>query len=253
MATSLFSYFGSQLHETIRRPGRICNLLKPSAWRRHLRFRQVKSLASGHWEQQSIDSSGIAKRKFNSYEDYLELQRSKLEFLDLDNHENRFRKALSDRLKNCVQVSPGMSVLCLGARLGGEVCAFLDHGCFAVGVDLNPGADNKVVLPGDFQNLVFADRSIDIVYTNSLDHSFDLDGVCNEVARVLKTTGFFIVEADPGDADESAIHPDIWASTMWQTVDDLQRTLTQSRFALAGRCKFDYPRHGIQLVLQRSV
>ena len=39
-----------------------------------------------------------------------------------------------------------------------EVRAFLDHGAFAVGIDLNPGRDNRYVMVGDFHQLQFARR-----------------------------------------------------------------------------------------------
>ena len=65
------------------------------------------------------------------------------------------------------------SVLCLGARQGTEVKAFLDLGCFAVRIDLEPGAENQFVVQGDFHDLKFPTESVDIVFTNSLDHAFD--------------------------------------------------------------------------------
>ena len=133
------------------------------------------------------DTTGVLKRRqFASYEDYVDVQRSKLGFVDLENHEPRFREALANRIAASRFVSKGACVLCLGARLGGEVRAFLDCGCFAVGIDLNPGDNNSVVLHGDFHQLVFPDQSVDVVFTNSLDHCFDLNQVCREVLRVLK-------------------------------------------------------------------
>lgn len=77
------------------------------------------------------------------------------------------------------------SVLCLAARLGGEVRAFTSLGALALGVDLNPGDENKYVLPGDFQQLQFADGVFDYVFTNAMDHAFDISAVSREVCRVL--------------------------------------------------------------------
>ena len=50
------------------------------------------------------------------------------------------------------------TVLCLAARIGTEVKAFLDLGCFAIGIDLNPGTDNRYVVHGDFHDLQFAPK-----------------------------------------------------------------------------------------------
>jgi ubiquinone/menaquinone biosynthesis C-methylase UbiE len=59
---------------------------------------------------------------------------------------------------------------------------------------LNPGADNKYVLTGDFHSLSFADSSVDAIYTNCLDHAFDIDKIAREVNRVLKPEGLFLVD-----------------------------------------------------------
>jgi len=89
----------------------------------------------------------------------------------------------------------GKTVLCLAARLGGEVRAFNDIGALAVGVDLNPGKENRYVLTGDFHHLQFADGVFDYVFTNAMDHAFDISAVAKEVCRVLRTRdGFFILD-----------------------------------------------------------
>ena len=56
----------------------------------------------------------------------------------------------------------GCSVLCLGARLGGEVRAFTAMGALSIGIDLNPGPNNAYVLPGDFHHLQFAQSVFDV-------------------------------------------------------------------------------------------
>jgi hypothetical protein len=59
---------------------------------------------------------------------------------------------------------------------------------FSVGIDLNPGPRNGYVLHGDFHNIIFADASIDAVYTNALDHSFDLQELRD--LRALRTSAW---------------------------------------------------------------
>jgi len=95
-------------------------------------------------------------------------------------------------------IFPGMSVLCLAARLGGEVRAFRQQGCFAIGIDVNPGGKSGTVLHGDFHHLQFADSSIDLVYLNCLDHAREPYVVFGEIRRVLKPGGVFYFETENG-------------------------------------------------------
>ena len=70
----------------------------------------------------------------------------------------------------------------------------MELGHLAVGVDLNPGAFNRYVLHGDFHHLVFPDSSFSAVYTNTLDHVFDLPRLVGEITRVLAPGGVLIYE-----------------------------------------------------------
>ncbi len=89
----------------------------------------------------------------------------------------------------------GENVLCLGARTGEEVKAFRDLGFKNTkGIDLNPGPNNNYVEKGDFHNLTNKDNEIDTIYTNCLDHSFDLEKIINEINRVMKKDGTLILE-----------------------------------------------------------
>ena len=66
-------------------------------------------------------------------------------------------------------------MICLGARLGGEVRAFKTLGAIAIGIDLNPGKDSMDVLAGDYYNIGLPNNSlimiIQILY-NLSDSSF---------------------------------------------------------------------------------
>lgn len=106
---------------------------------------------------------------------------------EIEDYNQRYRAILHQRLEEYGAVQTG-AALCLGAR----------QGCFAVGVDLNPGRDNRYVLPGDFHALQFADQSVDIVFSNSFDHAFDLTKLLREVTRVLRPGGLLVLEAGVG-------------------------------------------------------
>jgi SAM-dependent methyltransferase len=83
----------------------------------------------------------------------------------------------------------------LGARLGEEVVAFRELGFpETIGIDLNPGANNPYVTKEDFHKTSFANNSFNTVYTNSLDHSWDLESFAKEVHRILTPGGVLILE-----------------------------------------------------------
>jgi SAM-dependent methyltransferase len=219
-----------------------------TALARYARFMRIRWMARGDWRQ---GDGEVASRVFGSYDQYLKLQKSKLAYLDLNAHERKFRSTLAARMREGGLVTPRARILCLGARLGAEVAAFRDLGAFAVGVDLNPGFENPWVLYGDFHRLEFPDGCVDLVYSNSLDHCFDLARVLAEVQRVLVRDGLFVVEADPGEREQNGIEPDLWASFKWPTIDSLVCRIEDCGFSLRSRSHFQYPRGGTCLVFER--
>ena len=138
---------------------------------------------------------GINKRQYASYQAYLEHQSEKLEkkLSQIQQYDLEYEKIVKNRYQNAFEFS-GKTMLCLAARLGGEVRAFKSLGALAIGVDLEPGKNNKHVLYGDFHNLQFADNSFDFAFTNAIDHVFELEIFLQEVQRVLVSGGLFIVE-----------------------------------------------------------
>jgi len=121
------------------------------------------------------DAGDFRSRRYPDYETYLEHQKTKFSALrssSIERHDRRFFPALVARLSGLPIEIRGRSVLCLAARQGTEVRAFIEQGAFAVGIDLNPGPMNRHVMVGDFHDLQFADGSIDLVFTNSLDRRF---------------------------------------------------------------------------------
>ena len=143
------------------------------------------------------DEDGFVHREYGSYDEYLEHQRQKLDeilhigrgFSNAAVAETRSR--FYRRFRHLVRLVPRDAViLCLGARQGTEVEVLRELGFRnAYGIDLNPGPENDLVRPGDFNRLDEPDDSVDVVYSNSLDHAPDLDAFFSEHARVLRPQG----------------------------------------------------------------
>jgi SAM-dependent methyltransferase len=142
----------------------------------------------------------VSVRKYESYERYVAHQVSKLTVTQstlLEKEDERLRSFL-ERFRSCDGLDECHTVLCLGARLGTEVKALIQLGHFAIGIDLNPGPENCYVLRGDFHKLVFADCSVDAVYSNCLDHTLMLEHLCAEIRRVVRPNGIAVLDIYKG-------------------------------------------------------
>jgi len=192
--------------------------------------------------------STFQKRRYDSYEAYLEHQKAKLETHDFANYDTEFRAALRERLAGLDMAWQGRTALCLAARIGTEVKAFLDLGCFAIGIDLNPGKDNRYVVQGDFHDLQFAAKSVDVVYTNSLDHAFDIERIAKEVLKVLKPGGLLIVEAVQGR--DQGVNPGFFESFFWKNIDELIGVFESAGFKVTRRVPITHPWPGEAICFQ---
>lgn len=237
---------------------RISNILRygigPAA-RKRKRDDKYRARASRFASELWRHDEGLARRQYDSYDDYVSHQSGKL-----DKIEHRLRETeqedLSEfrrRFEGCAALSEARSVMCLGARLGTEVQALHALGYFAVGIDLNPGEGNRYVLPGDFHALVFPDGSLDAVYTNALDHVFDLEKVLAEIDRVLRPGGLFIADVLPGY--EEGFTPGAYEATHWPDLESfLQRIAETSGFAREALTDLGQHRrdHWFQAVFRKS-
>lgn len=222
--------FTTEVTKTIKNPLRVKNLLDRKqrlSW-----FWSYRPEDRTNWEE-STDAKFQA-RNYGDYSEYIRHQGSKLERILLNwdtswlkKYDASYRNSLREILKPHIQGS-GTSVLCLAARIGTEVKSFLDLGCFAVGIDLNPGKDNKYVVFGDFHDLQYADESVDIVFTNSFDHVLYPDKILSEVRRVLKPNGKFFAELAFGT--EEGINPGDYESFFWSKLDDLVKIIENHSF-----------------------
>jgi SAM-dependent methyltransferase len=135
-------------------------------------------------------------KKYKDYQSYKDNQvvkpRQKEEYI-----RQKSTRKYNDFLRSFEKFNPffgGMRrILCLGARFGEEVKAFRDLGHYALGVDLYAD-ETDLVVEGDWNNLLFEDNSYDVIYTNSIDHCYDLKVMINEIGRVLTPDGIVIID-----------------------------------------------------------
>ena len=90
--------------------------------------------------------------------------------------------------------------ICLGARTGQEVFVLRELGLDSIGIDL--AEFPPYTIKGDIHNLEFEDEKFDLIFTNILDHSLDLEKFISEMERVCVKDGIIILNAQeniPGD------------------------------------------------------
>jgi len=162
---------------------------------------------TGHYGREApfdLDpSTGLRARRYPSYEAYVDHQRQKLHAVGepIVEHDRQYEEIVFQRYGNLMDWR-GKCVLCIGARLGGEVRAFKRLGALAIGIDLEPGGRSEHVLVGDCHKIAFPDSVFDAAFTNVLDHLLDVPVAVGEFARVLKPEGTIYIEvadAPPGN------------------------------------------------------
>jgi SAM-dependent methyltransferase len=247
---------GRQARSLLRDPAKLRQLMTRRYWRT-LRYHFTGPRPT--WETHD----GLNIRRYESYQHYVDHQRSKLELLDLSNYDAEYRQRLGERLATLPLELTGCSVVCLAARLGTEVKAFHDVGAFAVGTDLNPGESNPLVLVGDFHDIQFPADCVDVVFCNSIDHSLEPSRLAKEVYRVLKPGGHAILELGhaelaQGDTRDSAElgrgmgagGDRAWEAFRWSSHDEVLDILREPGFDEVHRMPIDYPStHDLLVVL----
>lgn len=162
----------------------------------------IRNKHNGKMGWSSEKKKNILHRNYESYEEYVMHQKQKFnEIISLKGAFSKkeitsYRLKFYRRFRHFLPILPkSAKILCAGARQGTEVEVLRDLGFEnAFGIDLNPGPNNKLVVKGDFMNLNFKDNSIDAIYSNCIDHAFNLNDFFREQARVLKPEGYAIYD-----------------------------------------------------------
>jgi Methyltransferase domain len=188
-----------------------------------------KHHGAGGWKDSS--EGGLRKRDYENYEEYLTHQKLKLEelvkikggFSNFDIFD--YRVKFYTRFRHLPKLLPREArILCCGARQGTEVDVLRDLGFLnARGIDLNPGPDNPLVSEGDMMRLAAPDNSLDLIYTNCVDHSFDLDAMVTEHARALKPGGYLLYDIAFNEEEGAGV----WESIAWEREEDVIRRLME--------------------------
>lgn len=217
--------------------------------RAHLQFVVDLARVRFRWRPTSANAP-YQTRVYKDYRAYLRHQAGKLPRIDLRDYDRTYRTTLRERLQSLPRSWDGARVLCLGARIGTEVKAFLDVRAFAIGIDLNPGPANHYVVHGDFHQLQYPDGSADVVFSNSLDHVFDVPRWMAEVRRVLRPAGMLLLEVGRGLHEGG--RPEFYESLCWNSVEELVAEIERHGFQLRSRHEFTAPAAGVQLVMERT-
>ena len=173
-------------------------------------------------EWMNCKKTGLQYRKYNNYEEYTAHQKQKLDLLLKSglSFSNKdifgFRYLYYRRFNRLSSYLPSTaSIICAGARLGTEVEVLRDLGFRnAYGIDLNPGPDNPFVRVGDFMKIEASDASLDMIYSNCLDHAYDLDAFFAEHARVIKSDGYVYYDISLKESGN-------FESAAWESAEDL--------------------------------
>ena len=115
----------------------------------------------------------------------------------------QFEEAMRNNTADIGSSVAGQAVLCIGARLGGEVRALKALGALAIGIDLNPGPNSMDVVVGDMEDIPFPPNTFHLAYSNVLDHVYHVSGLAAEVCRVLRQGGLFVAAVMGGSAADA--------------------------------------------------
>ena len=182
-------------------------------------------------------------KKYDTYDDYLEDQVAKANLREAKirlKSERKYTDFIKDFSRYGGFIRPKDRIICLGARFGEEVRAFRDRGYpEAMGIDLF-GEEEGLVVKGDWNHMPFGDGTFDIVYTNSIDHSYNLETEIKEIKRVLKSDGKMIIALDcnhtAGTNTEKVLsklaNPERYEAVLWNEDNDVIKPFIDNGFAI---------------------
>lgn len=169
----------------------------------------------------NYENKNLFEKKLFSYKFYLFHQKLKT-FFRLqklkDSYDTRLKR-FEDEFKN-IEYLGVKKILCIAARLGTEVHALRNLNYDAIGIDIFVTKNNKYVHYGEFEKIPYENKIFDAIYTNSVDHIYNIEKTVNEIDRVLKTGGYLLINLMKG-IDEGFNMAGTFESLAWKKRSDI--------------------------------
>ncbi len=170
-----------------------------------------------------LNKNNLKKRKYPSYNTYKFHQKMKTFFrwerlmsgyeINLKKFEIEFSKFKSTDIKID-------NILCVAARLGTEVHALRNLDYNAIGIDIIYPKNSKYVHYGEFEEIPYPNNSFEAIYSNSIDHVYDLKKTLFEFNRIIKSEGYLLLRLMKG-FEEGFEMDGAYESFAWAKTDDL--------------------------------
>ena len=135
--------------------------------------------------------------RHKNYDDYINKQKEKtnnpkkIKIWKEDQWEEKVKGFENLFNRNKAYVNNKKKAICFGARTGQEVFVLKNLGLDAIGVDLV--SFPPYTIQGDIHNVPFGKGEFDLVFTNIIDHSLNVEKFISEMERVCKKKGNIII------------------------------------------------------------
>ena len=136
------------------------------------------------------------------------------------------------------------NAICLGSRTGQEVKALIDLGINAMGLDLV--AFPPYTIEGDIHNIDKQSNSIELIFTNIIDHSLFPEKFCSEMERICKSNGHIIIHLQRG------IEGDLYSENMINDPDVIINFFKIAKVLESRAIKNNFDMMNWEIILQKN-
>jgi len=136
------------------------------------------------------------------------------------------------------------NAICLGSRTGQEVKALIDLGIDAIGLDLV--AFPPYTIKGDIHNIEKNSNSIELIFTNIMDHSLYPEKFCSEMERICKKGGHIIIHLQIG------IEGDIYSENMIRVPEVIINFFKASQLSESRHIKNSFDMMNWEIILEKN-
>ena len=189
--------------------------------------------------------------KYNNYSDYLDHQRKKTTNPDKikvwlgEEWDIKYYGFLELFKKNKKFIENKKNALCLGSRTGQEVKSLIDLGIDAKGIDLVPFP--PYTIEGDIHNINIPDNSIDLIFTNIVDHSLYPKKFCSEMERISNSKGIIIIHLQRG------IDGDIYSENLIRDPEEIISYFKNFKLVENRKIKNSFDLMNWEIILEKKI